>query len=40
LVLADDPVGFYVTHENTLEDGELPRARKWGEHLAAAWVPA
>jgi hypothetical protein len=38
-VLADDPVGFYVTRENTLEDGELSRARKWGEHLATAWVP-
>jgi hypothetical protein len=38
--LADDPIGFYVTRANTLEDGELLRARNWGEQLAAARVPA
>jgi hypothetical protein len=39
-VLADDPIGFYVTRENALEDGELIRARNWGQQLATARLHA
>ena len=33
--LADQPQGFFVSKENELLDGELDRARTWGEKLAA-----
>jgi flavodoxin-like protein len=32
--LCDSPQGFLVTRDNHLVDGELRRAREWGEHLA------
>jgi hypothetical protein len=34
------PESFVVTKQNTLADGESARARRWGEALAAAAVPA
>jgi flavodoxin len=32
--VADSPQGFLVTKDNHLVEGELHRAREWGEHLA------
>jgi hypothetical protein len=34
--LVGRPESFLVTKENSLEPGELTRARRWGEELAAA----
>jgi hypothetical protein len=32
--VVDRPRGFFVTKQNRLIDGELPRAREWGAQLA------
>jgi hypothetical protein len=36
--LAAPPEGFYVTKQNTLEPGELERARAWARNLATEWA--